>query len=245
MNTCCLDACRLLAKHIPAQPLHLLCVNMQPALLKAWHRYCCYYRLNAGRLFASSGLRPPDTCAPVFELDASSLPAADRSRRSIERLLLQSLGMRGRSLLPAVAGDHAKPAAAAALPGSAPAVEVGKQQQQQGAVVMVDDEEGAGWREVGGMWRRVHGGEEEDADEQPSLLRLGSTSTSHQASGEARGSVLDLDGITAPALVSILLPANASAKGGQPQSGLLASLSKIFVVMLYPRQRYVAYACSM
>ncbi len=147
--------------------------------------------------------------------------------------------MKGRSLTVAAAAARAaasdssgEPAvrAVAALPGSA-----GEQPGEE-----AEGGEGAHeWVEEGGLLRQL-----------PS-------STSDAGGGSKAGGrvvpeeptlrlsdVAGAEGATAPTLVSILLPANASGGEGGP-AGLLASLGKVFVVMLHPRQKYVISACNL
>lgn len=181
----------------------------------------------AGQLFGSSGLLSPQTCSPVFELDAASLPSAERSRRSIERLLLGTLGMRGRSV-PVPGGVGRAAEKAAALPAGVRLV--GEWDVEDGGA-----EE---WQDVDGEQQQGEGG----ARRGP-LMKSPATGQPSDVAPPARDE--------APVLVSILVPAanvsgggDAGGSGGEA-GGLLASVRKVFVVLLHPRQRYVAYACAL
>lgn len=213
-------------------------------------------------MFASSGLRPPQTCYPVYELDAASLPASARSRRSIERLLLRTLGMRGRSALPALlstpseeaqaaAAEEMKASAMAALPSGRELARPEQHQQLTAGWEGSDAGSQAGNGKDAAEWE---GAWLESGEGVEDRHRGSSSSTRSRSKQKATGGLrLEASEEEAPALVSILVPAanTSEEEGGKEaaadgnQGGLLASLSKVFVVMLHPRQRYVIYACSL
>lgn len=169
----------------------------------------------AGQLFGAAGLEVPQMCRPVLEFDAASVPHAARSRRSLERYVLGATGFRGRSLAVGSGGDGATSAAAGPDAG-APAL---RREQPAPAPAL----------------RIV---EEEQEQEEEALL--------HDDVGGGSGSqaLLPEGG---PVLVSVLLPANASGGGNssQPGGAKLAAADKVFVVLLHPQDKYVAYSCSL
>lgn len=141
-----------------------------------------------------------------------------RSRRSLERFILGATGFRGRSLAAgpgAAAGASAADDTPAALPDGAPAVQLA--QPAHAAPLRIGD---AGEEETAGA----------DASSGPGSQVL-------LPGGSAGG----------PVLVSVLLPANASegGAGGERPGAPLAASDKVFVVLLHPRQRYVAYSCAL
>jgi hypothetical protein len=108
-----------------AMLLDKLPVDGQPStgssVLAASHAF----PLLAGSLFKESGLQVPQTCTKVFEFDAAAMPQTSRTRRSVEKFLMQSHGFKGRSLV----GDGA--AAVPAVPRSPPlpVIQAGERQR--------------------------------------------------------------------------------------------------------------------
>jgi hypothetical protein len=162
---------------------------------------------SAGQLFGAAGLEAPQVCQKVLEFDASAVPHAVRSRRSLERFVLGATGFRGRSLAARGGGDAG---------GSGGVVQAGKPEPpriQPPARVVIGEDGGAD--EAGEEHARGHSG--------GALVPAG-------GSGDA------------PVLVSVLLPANASDGGSGAE---LASVDKVFVVLLHPQDKYATYSCAL
>ena len=172
-------------------------------------------------------------------------------------MLLGTLGMKGRSLVPAeregaLRKRSADAAAAAAggvpaLPGRARAQLVEADSSQE--VIVVEDgrewQEEAGEEEEGLVLRQLPSASSSGSKAHHEPLRLESTAAATLAE---TGVEEEIGSGAAPLLVSILVPANASNGAGHQGGnggGLLSSLGKVFVVMLYPRQRYVVSACTL
>ena len=184
-------------------------------------RHCRRPPCPAGQLFGAAGLEGPQVCRPVLEFDAASVPHAMRSRRSLERFILGATGFRGRSL----AAGPAAPGAAGADDSSAPALPGGA---TRGAPA-VQPAHAAPLR-IG-----------EDGEEAAAAAGVEGVAAGSQA-------LLPAGGAGGPVLVSVLLPANASEGAGGESGGggaKLAASDKVFVVLLHPRQRYVAYSCAL
>jgi hypothetical protein len=67
--------------------------------------------------------------------------------------------------------------------------------------------------------------------------------------GERGGELLPVGGAgAAPVLVSLLLPANASAgdaNASAPGASRLAAVDKVFVVLLHAAERFITYSCDL
>jgi hypothetical protein len=167
----------------------------------------------AGPLFGAAGLHAPRACRKVLEFTPAELPPAARTRRGVEKFLL------------------AGAAGAAGFRGRRLALPLGGAAADALRALGDADSPRAG---AGVEPLRIP-----DAAEP-----AGAADAANGADNDANGDDGPLPAAGAePSLVSVLLPANASADGsaGAP----LAAVDRVFVVLLHPGDRYAAYSCAL